>query len=228
MNQDLDVWAVQSHPEELDVALDFIEKEGAHDSLLYKNALCQFRIGTEEIRTKQFDTFLYTKSREEKDILIMLMRGGKASFVDIEEGMEKRCIPYHVAFLAPSISSYEADPSIPEIWFAGDKSVLADALQDTIEKSIEYYPFLTGEMDVSYLLNSTSQKENIDGISFRGAIKCIDKIILFIKQKTGKNVTARDVEEVAKQYGIAYTVLEAPSLGLTQKVEKVKKKDNRK
>ena len=57
----LDVWAIQYYPEELLTALTQI-KEGMN--IIYSNLTCAFRIGSKDIKTRQFDTILYNEESD--------------------------------------------------------------------------------------------------------------------------------------------------------------------
>lgn len=207
MNSNLDVWAIQTLPEELVAALDNIKTD--NDIILYLNLLCNFQIGGVNIKSRQFDTLL---SSEENDILVMLMRGGKASVDDIRKYLDQKEFRYSEVMFAPSISSHYDDGSVPELWIAREKYVLEDAFEDSIKrdcaKKCEYYPFLTGSLDFCYFTNSASEKCRVDGRLFRGVIKLEDKLILLVNQNDERNVTARDVYEVIKRYDIPFVILE--------------------
>ena len=180
----LDVWAIQYYPEELLTALTQI-KEGMN--IIYSNLTCAFRIGSKEIRTRQFDTILYN---EESDILIMLMRGGQAKKEDMIKYLEDNNKQYTEVSFAPTIEYYRDSDSIPELWFASEEYVIKDALNDSKIKGInylEYYPNVIGNINLGYITNSNNSNISIDGRSIKGLIKLEDKIVLIINQENNKD-----------------------------------------
>lgn len=221
MQSNLDIWAVQSDPEEVITALDNIKTD--NDIILYTNVICNFKIGNDNITSRQFDTFLYS---EENDILVLLMRGGKASAADIREYLDNKHLKYNEIVFAPSIRGYEDEYNGPEIWFAREKYVLEDAIKDSIEKSskkeCEFYPFLPANLDLGYLTNSKSDNYSVEGRLFRGVVKFEDKIILLVSQNDTRNVTASEVNEVLKEYGIECVVLDNSDFDLSKSLKSSK------
>ena len=180
----LDVWAIQYYPEELLTALTQI-KEGMN--IIYSNLTCAFRIGSKDIKTRQFDTILYN---EESDILIMLMRGGQAKKEDMIKYFEDNNKQYTEVSFAPTIEYYRDSDSIPELWFAREEYVIKDALNDSKIKGInylEYYPNVIGNINLGYITNSNNSNISIDGRSIKGLIKLEDKIVLIINQENNKD-----------------------------------------
>lgn len=180
----LDVWAIQYYPEELLTALTQI-KEGMN--IIYSNLTCAFRIGSKDIKTRQFDTILYN---EESDILIMLMRGGQAKKEDMIKYLEDNNKQYTEVSFAPTIEYYRDSDSIPELWFAREEYVIKDALNDSKIKGInylEYYPNVIGNINLGYITNSNNSNISIDGRSIKGLIKLEDKIVLIINQENNKD-----------------------------------------
>lgn len=217
MNSNLDVWAIQTMPEALSTALDNINAD--NDIILYENVRSDFTLGDERIINRQFDTFLYS---EENDILVMLMRGGLVNADNIREYLDKKGLKYHEVVFAKSSGSYKDNLSIPELWFAREEYVVEDAFKDSIDrgskKEFEYYPFLTGNLsltyrtdmeqeDLSFLGDAKDDSYPVDGRLFRGLIKLDDKIIILINQGEKRNVTASDIGRVAEKYGFTFTVL---------------------
>ena len=227
MKSNLDCWAIQYYPEELQTALNQI-KTGT--SIIYSNCTCDLKIGNQEISTRQFDTFLYN---EESDVLIMLMRGGVAKKEDIIKYLEQNKKNYGEVIFSPSIVEYEDGDDIPEIWFAREKYVLEDALKDSIDKGVhtcEFYPALLGSLDLGYISNS-SKKCEIDGRLFKGLIKLDDKIIFLINQfdnvdKKGniRNLEYDDVIEIINKSSLSYNVIQdiEPDLHIPEYSKKIK------
>lgn len=217
MNSNLDVWAIQTLPEELNTALDNVKTD--NDIILFTNVKSEFSLGDEQITSRQFDTFLYS---EENDILVMLMRGGRVTADNIREYLDKKDFSYHEVSFARSPINHKDDLSIPELWFAREEYVVEDAFKDSIargsKKDFEYFPFLTGnlslnyrtddeEEDLSFLEEQKPESYSVDGRLFRGLIKLEDKIILLISQGETRNVNASDIGKIAQKYGFTYTIL---------------------
>ena len=201
MKSNLDVWAIQTDPTEIYTALEQV-KDGI--SIIYSNCTCNFKIGSQEIKNRQFDTFLYN---EESDVLIMLMRGGKATKEE-----------------------YENTDDIDPIWFAREKYVLEDAINDSKSRGItscEFYPFLTGSLNFGYISNSNNAY-SIDGRLFRGLVKFDDKLVLIINQMENidtngkmRNMSNQDVLDILKSNGIECTVItdKEPEIYKTNKIK---------
>jgi hypothetical protein len=179
MRSNLDVWAIQYYPDELATALKQI-REGFN--IVYSNCVCDIRIGSQEITTRQFDTFLYN---EESEVLIMLMRGGKASKEDIIKYLEANNKPYGEVTFAHLKDEFQDGDDLPELWFAREEYVLKDALDDSKSKGVTsciYYPLAFGQMDLGYL-TSSDKKVNVDGRLFGGVVQLDDKVVLIIEQE---------------------------------------------
>ena len=210
MKSNLDVWAVQTDPTEIYTALEQV-KDGI--SIIYSNCTCNFKIGSQEISTRQFDTFLYN---EESDVLIMLMRGGKATKEDMIKYLEEKGKKYHEITFANPVEEYENTDDIDPIWFAREKYVLEDAIKDSKKNGItscEFYPFLTGSLNFGYISNSNNAY-SIDGRLFRGLVKLDDKLVLIINQRENidangkmRNMSNQDVLDILKSNGIECTVI---------------------
>ena len=220
MKSNLDVWAVQSIPDELYTALGQV-KGGIN--IIYSNCTCNFKIGNQEVTTRQFDTFLYN---EESDILIMLMRGGKATKEDMVKYLEENDMEYYEVTFAPPIDEYEDKNDTLELWFARERYVLEDALDDSIDKGVqscEYYPLLNGSLELGYISNSNDSFD-IEGRLFQGLIKTDDKIVLIINQKDNIDVNGKDrnldykeILEVVNSKGFNCTVITDSEPKLQQK-----------
>lgn len=188
MNSNLDVWAIQYYPEELYTALNQIDKGM---SIIYSNLICNFKIGNQQVKTRQFDTALYN---EESDILIMLMRGGKATKKDIIEYLDRNDKEYAEVSFAKEIEEYKDGNDIDELWFAREEYVLRDAIDDSLQKgnnSCDYYPVLEGNLSLEYMSNQ-EQRYAIDGRLFKGLIKLDDKIVLIINQPNNVDLNGLD------------------------------------
>ena len=209
MRSNLDVWAIQYYPEELETALQQI---GEGFNIVYSNCVCDIRIGSQEIVTRQFDTFLYN---EDSEVLIMLMRGGNASKDDIIKYLEANNKPYGEVTFARLEDEFQDGDNLPELWFAREEYVLKDALDDSKSKDITsciYYPLAFGQMDLGYL-TSSDRKANVDGRLFGGVVQLEDKVVLIIEQEdnvdskgNNRNMTPRKVLELMERMDVQYEV----------------------
>ena len=209
MRSNLDVWAIQFYPEELETALGKIE-DGM--SIIYSNCTCNFKIGNQEIKNRQFDTFLYN---EDSDVLIMLMRGGKATKEDMIKSLEEKGKEYHEVTFANPVEDYENTDEISELWFAREKYVLKDAINDSKSRGInscEFYPLVTGSLELGYISN-TDNPYSVDGRLFNGLVKFDDKLVFIINQPdnitkdgTIRNMWPCNVLDILKENGIECTV----------------------
>ena len=210
MRSNLDVWAVQTDPTEIYTALEQV-KDGI--SIIYSNCTCNFKIGSQEISTRQFDTFLYN---EESDVLIMLMRGGKATKEDMIKYLEENGKEYYEVTFADSMDEYEDGNDVSVLWFSREKYVLEDAINDSKSKGInscEYYPLTTGSLELGYISN-TNKPYSVDGRLFNGVVKFEDKLVLIINQPgnvdengNNRNSWPCNVLDILKENGIECTVI---------------------
>lgn len=205
MRKNSDVWAIQSDPNELETALKNIKKDG--DILIYTNLLCNFKMGDVEVSTRTFDTALCS---EENDIIVMLMRGGKVTCADMKAYLDKKGFDYGEVSFAKDICEYENDDSIPEIWFARDIDVLSDVLGDAkskgVNRSAEYFPLLTGSLELGYLTNTGSMQVKIDGRNFWGLVALEDRLILLIDSPKKGAILASDVVSKLEEAGFKFCI----------------------
>lgn len=229
MESNLDVWAIQYYPEELLNALNQI-KNGMN--IIYSNCTCSLTIGNETIESRQFDTVLYN---EESDILILLMRGGKATKEDIIKYLEENNKQYaEVTFDSSLLNEYQDGDNIPEIWFAREQYVLDDALLDSKNKNLthlEIYPLIDGNIKLGYIAN-VADNYSIDGRLFKGLLKIDDKLILIINQinnvdekGSSRNITINDIINVVEKYGFTYSLKDdEPNLYIDNFSSKIRNK----
>lgn len=218
MKSNLDVWAVQSNPNDLSAALSQI-KDGMN--IIYSNCTCNLVLGNQTIKTRQFDSILYN---EESDILIMLMRDGLVTKEDVIKYLEANNKEYGEVTFAPSIEEYNNDNNIPDIWFAREKAVLCDALQDAFNKGIdmcEFYPLVTGNLDIGYITNTKDNKINLDGRLFRGVLKLDDRLVLIINQKENidkngndRNMDTKEIINTIEECGFNFDVVMTNEINL--------------
>lgn len=202
MNNNLDVWAIQNYPEELKSALSGLETKG--EIIIFSNVVCSFNLGGIKIKSKQFDTFLYS---EESDRLVMLMRGGKTTKEDIIQELENQGITnYHEVILSPSEDEHMDGNIIPEIWIAREEYVLDDALKDSSKKESsmtgDYYPNLCGYMSLDYL-TSHGARNQLNKRIFKGLIQMDDKTILLVNNGEKRNIMPYQVYDEFTKYGFS-------------------------
>lgn len=214
-NSNLDVWAIQGYPEELQNALKNIQ-EGSTDNLLYTNCSCDFEIGGEKITTRQFDTMLYSPS---SDTLVLLMRDGKATPEDIKKNLAERGISYREIANKKPTDSYENDESIKDLWFAREKYVLVDALKNSKEKGYRgsiYHPEVASSLRLTYL-TPQDEVEALDGRNSLGVVELPDKLVLLISQDDQRNITERQVYDAHAEVGMNILVDYRSEIGLHEK-----------
>lgn len=202
MRSNLDIWAIQKNKEEIDVALENVEKE-AIGNILYLNCRCWFKIGDQKVENRTFDAMFYS---EESDVVILFAKG-LVSEKDIVEGLEKKGVKYTTIRFIEQEKEYKDDEEIPDIWFAREKYVLIDAIKDSINKGIkkcQYYSNLESVLSLYYKDNNGDRNE-IDGKFFKGCLVFEDKIVLLVNQGYFRNLKEEDVKKILKDYKITYS-----------------------
>ena len=191
MKSNLDVWAIQHYPDELETALKNINNG---ISIIYSNIISRLIIANQTL-VINFNTVVYN---EQSDILIMLMKGSKVSKEDIIKYLENNKKRYVEVTFNPKELYYDVnDSTLPEIWFARESYVLEDAIKDSINKgnmSCTYYPYTFAQLNLGYKDNNKDVIE-LDGRLCKGIIKfdnVDDKIILLINQKDNVDKFNRD------------------------------------
>ena len=196
MKSNLNVWAIQHNPEELKKALIHIKKGFNY---IYSNCMFNIQLGKQEIRSRQFDTFLYN---QESDILIMLMRNGLVSKEDIIDYLKSNDKAFaEITLTRLEDINYKNTKNLPELYFAREKKMVLEALKDSIKKGnyyCKYYPDLIGRFYLNYITNA-SETFDIDGRLIKGLLQLDDKIILLINQlynldKHGNSRNMNDIE----------------------------------
>ena len=196
MNSNLDVWAIQHYPGELQTALSNILTD-SKNNILFHNCVCSMELGGELFSSRQFDTMLYA---EDSDTLILLMRDGVATADDIKSYLNEKNILYHDVFFEPLEDEYQNNNSIKELWFAREAYVLRDALDDSKQKGysmVTYYPSINGFLKLQYI-TMQEQLFSVDGRNFQGMIDCPDKTVLLIDGDE-RSLTERQVYSILDQ-----------------------------
>ena len=202
----LDVWAIQYESEELLTALANIKNKSAN-TILFTNVMSEFQIGETRIVTRQFDTFLYSK---ENDLLVMIMRAGIATPKDIADYLDNNGIDYQIVTAMPNISEYEDGNKIPEIWIAREDYVVADALDNSVNKEIrecDYYPNLVGKIDLNMLSNTDKTPLTIDGRDFKGLLQLQDKIILLVDHEEERTCKPESIVSMLDERQITFNTI---------------------
>ena len=201
----LDIWAIQKFPNELFTALNNIKK----DVIIFKNCLCKFKIGNKKIKTRQFDTVIYS---EESDTMIMLMRGGKATSEMAEKYLDEHNIMYHIVNFI-ELPEFKDDENLKEFWFAREKNVLEDAVDDSLKRnnsSCYYDPNTKSKLIFKYSLKNDDDVIMFT-ISFKGIIEFEDKFILPTLSNNQHNLHKDDILELLNDKNISITTFNANS-----------------
>lgn len=184
MEKNLDIWAIQNIPTELDLAINNIKQDSKYN-ILYCNCACNFTVGNTFLTSKNFDTMFYS---EDSDMIILLQKEGIVSSKDLKEKLSARGIQYTNFDLGNLSDTTLLETVNKEIWFARDKSTLLEALQDSKEKGINrtiYYPNVQSSIQMGYI-DANCELVELEGRCMQGVIDLEDKMILIILEK-GKN-----------------------------------------
>lgn len=200
MLNNCDIWAIQYYPEVLQTALENIKT--GEKVILYKNCSSKFKIGDKLISNRQFDTILYS---EESDLLILLMRGGKATYEQIIIFLSKNKINY-IEYDLKEINKedYEDGDDIPELWFAREKYVVQDGINESKEKGIKklkYYKNVQSQL----LIGNNDKYETIE-LRCKGIIQLKDKLIMIINHNYNKNMSEQQVIDCIINSNIQYEI----------------------
>lgn len=200
MLNNCDIWAIQYYPEVLQTALENIKT--GEKVILYKNCSSKFKIGDKLISNRQFDTILYS---EESDLLILLMRGGKATYEQIIIFLSKNKINYIEQDLKEiNKEDYEDGDDIPELWFAREKYVVQDGINESKEKGIKklkYYKNVQSQL----LIGNNDKYETIE-LRCKGIIQLKDKLIMIINHNYNKNMSEQQVIDCIINSNIQYEI----------------------
>lgn len=220
MNSNLDVWAIQTDKSEMYSALDQIKKDG--DVILYTNLVCEFTVGGEKVKTREFDTIV---SSDQNDFLGMFMRKGPATKQDICDYLDSKGLKYTEVTFAPSICDFNDDNLIMPIWMAREGYVLEDALRDSVESgdiNFDYYPELPSDVELGYFTNQDSNRYSVEGRIFTGALISSSKVILLVSQGSLGNLTPQDTINILDNYGINYQIRRNDEFSLDQLRSKIR------
>lgn len=199
MKKVLDIWAIQSIKEELPIALNNIQ---TNDAIVFENASIELTIGDKVITDKIFDTAIYS---EKSDVLVLIMKHSPVTSKEAKDYLEYNGIKYHlVSFLEEE--SIKPKLKTPEIWFARDSHVVAEALENSLINKVSKYYFFDKDIDscleFKFLNSSENFKSTFDGrILFTGLITLDDKIILITKAIHNPDKKLAAIEKVLEKKG---------------------------
>lgn len=186
MKSNLDVWAIQSNKDETRVALEKVKKDSL-GNILYLNCWCDFTIGNRTIKNRLFDSCFYS---EDSDTVILFAKG-KITEEEIENYLEEANVKYTIIrFSEPNEDYYRDDENFPEVWIAREKSVLRDAVDDSVSKgdlNCVYYPNIESNLSLNYRA-TTDEMFEIEGRTCKGLVVFKDKIVLLVNQRDRRNV----------------------------------------
>ena len=201
MKSDLDVWAIQNYKDETIKALKNVKKD-SKGNILYLNCICKFKIGERKIENRTFDACFYS---EESDTVILFARG-RITEQEIEKYLQDANVEYTTIRFIENKKEYEDDRDFPEIWFARDRYVLEDAINDSLKKRInccEYIPNIESFVSLFYRDND-GEKHEIEGRLLKGMLIFNDKVIFPIKQRDYRNMNEDQIRKVLDKKGIKY------------------------
>ncbi len=191
MEKNLDIWAIQNIPTELDLAINNIKPDSKYN-ILYCNCACNFTVGNTFLTSKSFDTMFYS---EDSDMIILLQKEGVATSTDLKEKLASRGINY-ISFDLEKLEDTSSQENIDkEIWFIRDKDTLLEALHDSKSKGIDittYYPNVQSGIQIGYI-DSNYELIELDGRCMQGVLDLEDKMILLIPSKEKYGIKEEDV-----------------------------------
>lgn len=191
----LDIWAIETDPNELYTALAQLKT----DVTIFENVICEFKIGAHVLQNRQFGTVIYS---EESDTIILLTRGGKATVAQAEKYLEEHKIDYNKIVFIKDTTPYK-DAECKDYWFARDKYVLDDALDNSLNngvKDCEYDATIKASITFRYL-GKNERKYQLLKIPFKGMLELDDKFILITNSKYNKNITPDVVIDTLNKKG---------------------------
>ena len=211
------IYTIQKDPFNLEDALNSIQD--SKDSILYTNCTSSLRIRNTKLDV-QFDTALYS---EEKEVLILLIQGGKLSSDDFRKQLDMRNISYHeVVFAKRNFKDIEKEK---EIWFARDGEFLDNAANDSKRKGYDvcsFYPTIKGKFDIRY--NTDSDGTVVLGRQeIRGVIEFEDKYILLINHIEDCNVYYKKALKILAKRGILATMEKDDEWEVNRAIKQYKK-----
>ena len=193
----LDIWAIQEDPEEINPAVEGVESSSTN--LLFGNCISYLRLGRKKINV-QFNTAFYS---EDSDRLILLMKDGAISEEQLKEALDQRGIFYNEVYLLRHDKKSQSD--IKTLWFAREVDVLDSALKDSRKKGIDtcdYYPEVKGRFELRYVVDEDSVDE-LDSQKIRGVVVLDDKLVLMINNGENKNAYYHQILKVLQKNDMA-------------------------
>lgn len=195
MKSNLDVWAIQGDKEEMNAAFQNVEKESL-GNILYLNCICSFKMDNKKIQSRKFDSCFYS---EESDIVILFAKG-MVSEEEIETYLNENNIKYTTIRFTEDNIPFENDDKFPELWFAREKCVLLDAINDSLKKGNNrclYNSEVESNLSLCYR-DKFGDKWEIEGRFCKGCLYFKDKMVLLINQADFRNLKENDVMKILK------------------------------
>ena len=199
MNSNLDVWAIQNNKDEISNALKCVKKDSL-GNILYLNCVCRLKIGDTVVKNRKFDSCFYS---EESDVIIFFAKG-KITKEEIEQYLSDYNIHYTTISFLEDSKEFEDDVGEIELWFAREKYVLEEAIEDSLKKKIDMCLYYPGEKSLIYLgyKNSEDRFIPIDGRVCEGTIVFKDKLVLLVSQNDPKNISRKEAIGILENKGI--------------------------
>lgn len=210
-NENLDIWAIQNNPMEIYSAL----KNITSDVIIYKNVMCKFKIASKNVKSLKYSDIIYSK---DSDVVVFLMRNNRKFLEKAERYFDKNNIEYNIVEFMDTEGKHVQTENMPEFWFARDAYVLEDAVKESVSMgnyNCMFYPNVQSLIRFKHPTiksDASMGSEDLFGVNFLGLIKFDDKIILPTYSKNENNITATDVLNILKKYGVSVAVDEEDTL----------------
>ena len=176
MSKILDIWAIHKNEQDLPIALDLIK---TNDVIVFENAVVDLEIDGKIIKDKVAGCAIFS---EESDVLILILQNSRLTAEDAKKMLDEKGIDYHlVAFERPW--AVKTKKKSPDVWFARDSYIVADACNDTLDKGVtdltyEFDRTKVASLDFKYV-DSNEEKSTFAGrVIFTGVITLADKMVL--------------------------------------------------
>ena len=196
----LDIWTVQNNKNDLISALKNINTD---DAIIFENAQVGLTIDNEIISNVVYDTAIFS---EKSDIVILILKDSGITSDDAKNCLEEKGIKYNLVSFVKEEQPTEIK-NAPEVWYARDSYVVAEALDNSISKNVsKYYTYdrnMESVLDFKFLSSYDEDfKPTFDTrILFTGKITLEDKIILITRAVYRANKKLEAVEKVLNKKG---------------------------
>lgn len=203
-NSTFDIWAIQHYPEEIHTAI--AQLKDSPTNILFENCVSRLRIGHNFIDV-QFPTVFYS---EDSDVSIYVMRDSGVTDEEFKELLTKKGISFNTVSLHKS-ETEKKNTFNRELWFAREEYVLCDALADSKKNGItacEYYPAITGNLDIGYSTTQDDEEIMFDSQPIRGMVVLADKIVLFVQHGEDRNINYYQALKLISKSDMAVSICE--------------------